>query len=66
MTKVFARLFPHRGPLPEVQESSWADWEDSVAADLLVEESAARALHPVPEPTDVAWDVWERASQGVE
>jgi hypothetical protein len=55
-----------RGPLPEVQESSWVEWEETVAAwnESEAETSqVAHAVHPVPQPDEVGWAVWEQAVQ---
>ncbi len=58
-------VFPFsRGPLPEVREGDWAQWEASVAAgkdsDTRLDASEAQGLHPIPAPVEVDWTTWEQ------
>ena len=68
------------GPLPEVREVDWSEWEQSVAAweDLAMQppeapaapthfaSSRERAPGRVPEAIERDWAVWEESVQAIE
>jgi hypothetical protein len=76
--KVAAALRRMReGPLPEVSEVDWSEWEQSVAA---WDDSATKQPHPpataasskerargsVPDAVEADWTVWEESVQAIE
>jgi hypothetical protein len=72
MNRLLGRLrgfVSNRGPLPEVHESDWTQWEACIAAsidsDTAVQESDAEALRLV-EPVEVDWATWEQTLQAPE
>jgi hypothetical protein len=63
------------GPLPEVREVDWSEWEHSVAAwddsqskaaDAARAPGAKRLIGALPEVIESDWSVWEESVQAIE